>query len=89
MHIIRLTSLLLLFLVLSACASSGGSTNSAKAEPSLRDQYVHAVNQGNRSRMSTVLWVNYPTDEQISRRLSVDTSSAESPDSTHSTADSD
>lgn len=67
MNIIRLTALLLLLSALSGCASSGSTT---KTEPSLSDRYVHAINQSNRNHASSVIWVNYPSDEEVARRVS-------------------
>lgn len=73
MNIIRFTAALLLILVLSGCASSGSTTKNANTEPSLNDKYVHAINEGNRARVSSVHWVNYPSDEEVARRLKKNT----------------
>lgn len=80
MHTIRLATVLMLFSLLSACASSGSTPKAGNTDPSLRDKYIHAINEGNRSSMSTVRWVNYPSDEEIARRLNVDTDSAKAAD---------
>lgn len=69
MNIIRFTVALLMLLALGGCASTSSPSKNVKTEPSLSDKYVHAVNESNRNRASSVHWVNYPTDEEVAKRL--------------------
>lgn len=69
MNIIRFTAALLLISALCGCASSSTGTSNLKTEPTLRDKYVHAVNESNRSHAASVIWLYYPSDAEVERRM--------------------
>jgi len=67
----RFSLIALLALGVAACAATPDANHSQR-EPGLQDKYVHAINQNARSRAASVYWVNYPTDEEVAKRLKAD-----------------
>lgn len=72
MNIIRFTAAVLLILAVSGCANNSSLAKKPNPNPSMNDKYVHAINTSNRSRVSHVIWVNYPSDDEVAKRFGVE-----------------
>ena len=72
MKILRTFVIMLLALLIGACASTSQDLNYADKEPGLKEKYVYAINRDAQTRATRVYWVNYPTDEEVAERFGKD-----------------